>query len=149
MLIYCICRAEFATDLNASGFAGRWNLDRQWVIYASATRSLAALEQMANRGRSGLSMPYRVMAIDVPSTSIHTVSPEMLPTDWRLLSGYGRLQDFGARWYRRMDSLLLSVPSVLVPQEYNYLIHTKHPDFCSKVRLVGVEDFNWDRRLTV
>ena len=147
MLIYRICRAEFATNLNASGFAGRWNMDGQWVIYASATRSLAALELLANRSGSGLSSPYRVMAIDVPSTSIRIVSTEMLSSNWRLFSGYGRLQEVGAEWYRRMDLLLLRVPSVLVPQEFNYLIHTKHPDFGSSVRLMGVEDFNWDGRL--
>lgn len=149
MLIYRICRAAFASDMKASGIAGRWNQDGQWVLYTSATRSLAALEQLANRSGLVLKAPYRVMVIDVPvdSTSLRSVLPEMLPSDWRRFSSYGRLQEFGANWYRRSESLLLKVPSVLVPQEFNYLIHTKHPDFSTRVRLVGVEDFDWDNRL--
>jgi len=149
VLIYRICRAEFAADLKASGIAGRWNQDGQWVLYASATRALAALEQLANRSGLMMSASYRVLVIDVPdgSTSLRSVMPEMLPLDWRRLSGYGRLQEMGAGWYRKSESLLLRVPSVLIPQEFNYLIHTQHPDFSSRVRLVGVEDFDWDKRL--
>lgn len=148
MLIYRICRAEFAADLKASGIAGRWNQDGQWVLYASATRALAALEQLANRSGLAMNATYHVMIIDVPdsSTSLSSVIPEKLPLDWRRLSGYGRLQDMGAHWYRQSESLLLCVPSVLIPQEFNYLIHTQHPDFSSRVRLVGVEDFDWDKR---
>lgn len=151
MLIYRICRSEFATDLKASGFASRWNQDGQWVLYASATRSLAALEQLANRSGLVLSASYCVMAIEVPDLvdSLRSVLPEVLPPDWRRFSGYGRLQELGAGWYRRSESLLLRVPSVLVPQEYNYLIHTQHPDFCTRVRLVGMEDFDWDNRLVL
>ena len=159
MLIYRICRSEFARDLKASGFAGRWNRDGQWVLYASATRSLAALEQLANRSGLVLSASYSVMVIEVPdvedslrsavSDVLFSVLPEDLPADWRRFSGYGRLQELGADWYRRSELLLLRVPSVLIPQEYNYLIHTQHVDFCSLVRLVGVEDFNWDNRLVL
>jgi len=148
MLIYRICRAEFATNLNASGFAGRWNQEGQKVLYASATRSLAALEQLANRSGLVLSASYRVMVIDVPnhSHSLGAILPDQLPSDWRRFSGYGRLQEIGANWYRRSESLLLPVPSVMIPQEFNYLIHTQHPDFSSHVRFVGMEDFDWDKR---
>jgi RES domain-containing protein len=151
MLIYRICRAEFATELKASGLAGRWNHDGQRVLYASATRSLAALEQLANRSGLILNAPYSVMIIEVSDSinSLRAVSPEMLSSDWRRFSGYGRLQDFGSDWYRRLESLLLRVPSVLVPQEYNYLIHTRHPDFGTQVRLVGVEAFDWDNRFVL
>jgi RES domain-containing protein len=149
MLIYRICRTEFATALNASGLAGRWNQNGQKVLYASATRSLAALEQLANRSGLILNASFSVMIIEVPDSmdALRTVNPEMLSSDWRRFSGYGRLQEVGADWYRRLESLLLRVPSVLIPKEYNYLIHTLHPDFDKKVRIVGVEAFDWDNRL--
>ena len=151
MLIYRICCAKFATELKASGLAGRWNHDGQRVLYASATRSLAALEQLANRSGLILNSPYSVMIIEVSDSinSLRAISPEMLSSDWRRFSGYGRLQEVGADWYRRVESLFLRVPSVLVPQEYNYLIHTLHPDFGTQVRLVGVEAFDWDNRFVL
>lgn len=158
MLIYRICSSEFAAGLKASGFANRWNRDGQRVLYASTTRSLTALEQLANRSGLVLDGSYCVMVIDVPDMevsdidapdidvaavvgSLRSVFPEMLPPDWRRFSSYGRLQELGSDWYRRSESLLLRVPSVLVPQEYNYLINTLHPDFSTQVRLVGTEDF--------
>lgn len=149
MLIYRICRADFATKLNASGFAGRWNREGQWVLYASASRSLAALEQLANRSGLVMSTPYSVMTLEIPDDAamIQDVLPESLPTFWRTLAGYGWLQEIGTDWYRRGATLALRVPSVLIPQEFNYLIHTKHPDFERRVRLVEVEAFNWDARL--
>jgi len=149
MLIYRICRSDFASTMNASGFAGRWNHEGQWVLYASASRSLAALEQLANRSGLSMSSPYSVMTIEIPddAAAVHTVLPASLPDSWRSMASYGRLQEIGADWYRRSDTLLLRVPSVLVPQEFNYLIHTRHPDFASRVRLVEAEGFNWDGRL--
>lgn len=173
MLVYRICRAEFATNLNASGFAGRWNQEGQKVLYASATRSLAALEHLANRSGIVVKSPYRVMVLEVPSEGVDSVEAgasgeaevptdadasvdanairsvliSELPVDWRRLSFYGRLQEIGATWYRSSESLLLRVPSVLIPQECNYLINTQHPDFENRVRMVGVEEFDWDTRL--
>jgi len=147
MLIYRICRTEFASDLKASGFAGRWNHDGQWILYSSATRSLAALELLARRSGQFLKYPYSIMELDVPSNSCSTILPESLPYQWRHVSSYGRLREIGAKWYLRADSLVLSVPSVLIPQEQNYLINTQHPDFGNRVRLVAVDDFNWDDRL--
>lgn len=149
MLIYRICRAEFATTLTASGFAGRWNQDGQKVLYASATRSLAALELFANCSGLLLKAPYCVMVLDVPvdSTLCRNVDAELLPSNWQNLSGYGRLQEIGASWYRHSESLILKVPSVLIPQECNYLVNTQHADFEARVRLVEVVDYNWDRRL--
>ena len=148
MLIYRICRSEFVTTLKASGLAGRWNHDGQRVLYASASRSLATLEQLANRSGLILNGSYSIMILEVPDSinSMRVITQEMLSSDWRRFSGYGRLQDVGADWYRGVESLVLRVPSVLVPQEYIFLIHTLHPDFGTQVLLVGVEAFDWDSR---
>jgi RES domain-containing protein len=149
MVVYRICREAFADSLTASGMAGRWNLQGQHVLYASATRSLAALEQLANR--SGLSMrePYTVMVIELTDRpeAYEVVDTVDLPSDWQRLSGYSRLQELGGTWYRQQRSLVLRVPSVLVPQESNFVINTSHPDFVTSVKVVGREDFGWDNRL--
>lgn len=152
MLIYRICRAEFASDLRASGVAGRWNQRGQRVLYGSATRSLAALELLANRSGRNLLGFFRIMVLEVDGsiaaqdTSVRMVHTTDLPSDWCLLSGYNRLQNLGAEWYQRAESLVMCVPSVLIHKEYNYLINTQHPDFGERVRLVDVENLEWDSR---
>ena len=45
------------------------------------------------------------------------------------------------------NSMVLKVPSAIVPKEYNFIINTKHPDFIDKVSLVRTEDYFWDERL--
>lgn len=70
-----------------------------------------------------------------------------LPSNWRSLAGYSRLQQMGSAWYNSQESLVLNVPSAINVYEYNYIINTEHRDFRSKVQLVRTEDYFWDSRL--
>lgn len=71
-----------------------------------------------------------------------------LPANWRSVNAYPDLQDIGSEWYQNNQSLVLVVPSVIIPLELNYIINTRHPDFNEdNVRLVRTEDYFWDERL--
>jgi RES domain-containing protein len=43
-------------------------------------------------------------------------------------------------------SLLLQVPSAIVPKEYNFLLNPLHPQF-NAVKVVDMEPFTFDLRL--
>lgn len=45
-----------------------------------------------------------------------------------------------------MSSAVLAVPSVIIPQETNYLLNPQHPDF-KKIKIGKPEDFGFDPRL--
>jgi len=66
---------------------------------------------------------------------------------WRGISAYAQLQAIGSRWYQSESSLILKVPSAVIPQEYNYVINTRHKDFRKKVKLVDSEVYFWDKRI--
>lgn len=55
-------------------------------------------------------------------------------------------QNIGDEWYESKESCILKVPSVIIPQEYNFIINTKHPDF-QRVSIVNKEEFRFDRRI--
>jgi RES domain-containing protein len=57
------------------------------------------------------------------------------------------LQRLGSEWITSQESLVLKVPSAVVPYEYNFIINTEHPEFSSKVKLVRTEEYFWDSRL--
>jgi len=57
------------------------------------------------------------------------------------------MQDVGSTSYEEKQFLILKIPSAIIPQEYNYIINTTHPDFKQKVQLIDVEDYFWDSRL--
>lgn len=70
-----------------------------------------------------------------------------LPSNWRDISAYSKLQDIGSQWYHSKKSLVLQVPSVIVPQESNYIINANHPEFKNHIMLVRQEEFVLDNRL--
>lgn len=71
-----------------------------------------------------------------------------LPKNWRTMGAYSSLQEIGNNWYITNKSLILQVPSVVIPQEFNLIINVNHPDFNSgNVSLASNEDYFWDDRL--
>jgi RES domain-containing protein len=70
-----------------------------------------------------------------------------LPENWKSIDAYVELQEIGSKWYLSNESLVLKVPSAIIPQEYNYIINTRHPKFASHIILKEVVDFDWDNRL--
>jgi RES domain-containing protein len=53
----------------------------------------------------------------------------------------------GSEWYKSKRSLILKVPSAVIPKEFNYVINTMHSVFEEKVKLVRNEDYFFDGRL--
>ncbi|MBX9734480.1 MAG: RES family NAD+ phosphorylase [Chitinophagaceae bacterium] len=149
MELFRIVREEFSKNLSSSGSANRWNLKGQFVLYTAATRSLASLELIVHRGTIQNKFKYKVMVISIADEDqlIKQIKINKLSAQWRTLGAYAELQTIGSLWYTHQESLVLKVPSVIIPQEFNYIINKEHPAFASKVKLVRKEDFYWDNRL--
>lgn len=149
MEVFRICRDKYAKQLNTSGAANRWNLDNEFVLYASGARSLAALEMVVHRASIQPQVPYKVMVISIPDdpTYYHHVNLADHPRSWTSLDQYSFTQRAGSEWYRAQEKLVLKVPSAVIPMEHNYIINTRHPDFTSQVALLRSEDYFWDSRL--
>ena len=150
MQLYRIARDKYADKLSASGASGRWNVEQQYVIYTGWSRSLAALELTVHRSGIHPDFSYRMMVLSLSDARrlYTTLEEDDLPKGWRNEKMYPALQQLGSEWYAGGRSLVLKVPSAIIPQEYNYIIHTRHPDFTSKnVMLLRLEDFFWDGRL--
>ncbi|MBO6496239.1 MAG: RES family NAD+ phosphorylase, partial [Roseivirga sp.] len=110
------------------------------------SRALCALELLANTNGVVPAGSYKTMVIEIPETEIKELSVEELPKNWKSVKAYPQLQRIGSRWYEESKQLLLKVPSVLIPTEFNYVINTKHPAF-EKVSIASLESFFWDYRL--
>lgn len=55
-------------------------------------------------------------------------------------------QEIGRGWIAGGATLALVVPSVIVPQETNYVLNVRHPQFAN-VRVAKPEPFSFDERL--
>ena len=132
MFIYRVASRRYAAD-NCEGarlYGGRWNNAGTAVIYASATRSLAALEVIVHNG--AIPTDYRVIVIELPEgLSMESVTADELPDGWP-----GDIPDLetavhGSEWATSLRSAVLRVPSAVIPYEHNYILNPQHPDFAT------------------
>lgn len=147
MEVFKICREKYSHTLIASGAANRWNKKDEFVIYTGSSRSLSTLEMVAHRSYINISNQYKLLIILISDESLIKELNINLPENWKSIEAYVELQEIGSKWYHSNESLVLKVPSAIIPQEYNYIINTKHPLFATNIILKKVDDFVWDNRL--
>jgi RES domain-containing protein len=146
MIVYRISALKYANSIQASGIEARWNRKGQKVIYTSESRSLACLENVVHRSQRGLGGLFKILVIEVPDDlKTEITEKKLLPEGWNRFDKYRVCQEIGSAWFISGKTAILKVPSVLVPQEYNYILNTLHPEFKS-IRLVDAEEFNFDSR---
>jgi RES domain-containing protein len=127
--------------------SGRWTRRGRPVVYTSQSISLAVLEYALNYKRHGW-LPASVLgrAVIPAEVNVELVSASALPDNWRDPDPLAALQKIGDDWLRRAETACLRVPSAIVPEESNYLLNPRHPDF-EKLTVGLPEPFNFDRRL--
>ena len=128
-------------------YGGRWNSPGVPLVYGSQNKSLAALEQLVHLNPSTPNR-FKVFQFQFPDSLIENVSMRNLPKGWRQEPPPPSTQQFGDAWARELCSAVLAVPSIIVPDELNYLLNPAHPDF-KKITIGKPEDFSFDARLLV
>lgn len=147
MLVYRIAHKKYANSLFASGLEGRWNSEGKKVLYTAENISLAYLETMNYRKGLGYNDDFKIMVINLPPNSnLLFAETDTLPKNWRDFRNYGECQIIGNEWYDAAQHLALKVPSAVVPENYNVIINTTHPDY-KNVELIEVLPFHPDERL--
>ncbi len=148
MEIFRISEEQYSASLSASGVAGRWNDDNEYVIYTASSRALGTLEKIIRFKSINPKVTYKVMVIFIPDNPdlISEIKISKLPYNWREIAAYADLRAIGSKWYSNKQSLILKVPSSIITNEFNYIINTKHPDF-SVVKLALIENYFFDDRL--
>ena len=146
MIVYRIVLEEYAS-LQASGIDGRWNSYGNKILYTTGSRALACLENVVHRSGEGLQELFKTLVIDIPSSErIEKITQTDLPKNWQQYNKEHFCRMIGDDWCYRQESLVLQVPSIIIPNEFNYLINTQHKNF-KKVKLKAIEPFIFDTRI--
>jgi len=149
MEVFRITLSQYANELYASGRSNRWNYRGEKVIYTAGSRSLACLENVVHSSGEALSQQFTVLVIYVPDkTSIEAVQLDQLPKDWNQKACPRKCQSIGTDWINSASSLILQVPSSIIPDEKNYLINPNHKDL-KKVKIIDRQEFHFDKRIKV
>jgi len=127
-------RKYLATDLSGGGAAnspGRWNDDKEPVVYSAPAIAMAVLETAAHVDDSGLPLNRYLVEIDVPDAvwaKREQIDIAKLPPTWAAIPAGRASVKVGSNWLSSLTSPILMVPSVIVPEERVSLINPKHPE---------------------
>jgi RES domain-containing protein len=150
MIVYRISKPDHIHDLSGTGprlYGGRWNPKGVSVIYTSESRALALLELYVHAGHRALPPGLKIVTIKIPETASNKeILLSDLPRDWRAYPAPPELATIGAKWVKSMETLLLRVPSAVMPFECNVIINPAHLEM-KYVQITEIEEYLFDERL--
>lgn len=138
-----------ATAFDGEGarlFGGRWNSPGTRMVYTSESRSLAALEMLVHLPPGTIGRRWRLLGVELAPDWIETIPATRLPDGWRSPVIPAVNKDFGDAWVREARAPVLRIPSVIIPEEYNYLLNPTHPALAS-LMVVSQTPFAFDPRI--
>ena len=142
-------RRHAAAALDGEGarlYGGRWNSPGVPVVYASETRALATLEVLVGIRTTAPLAAYALIPVEFDEALVHSIQEHQLSHNWRESPPTPSTQRIGDEWAATATSVVLSVPSVIIPPELNYLLNHRHPDF-SAILVGEHEQLSLDPRL--
>ena len=149
MLVYRVCRTKYARDLSGEGSrlkGGRWNHKKTPCVYTSASRSLAILEYTVNVNIDEIPRALSIVTINLPDESLFQPNISNLPGNWKDVPTPSSTKDFGTALLIKNKYAVLQLPSIIIPQEYNYILNCLHPVH-SHFEIKDVSDFIYDTRI--
>ena len=149
MKLFRIAKARHIEDLTGEGArlnANRWNEKGTAVIYTSQSLSLAALEYLVHLPIVlAPALMYRIFEVpdEVKFSRVRTSS---LPRGWNAMPFQDETSRMGSAWVKGGKTLMLRVPSVIVPGEFNFILNPGHLAF-GKVKPGRPRPFIFDERI--
>ncbi len=141
--------AEWSSGEGAYRYGGRWNSRGTRILYSSGSLSLAVLEILVHLEDDEMTSAYSWARISFDDKLVIGVENLCtLPAEWSDSLIPFSVQAIGDEWARSLKSVVLRVPSAIVPGESNYLLNVGHADF-SKIALGKPEPFIFDNRLSL
>lgn len=133
LLLYRITRDKYSKDLSGQGASivgGRWNKKGTSLLYASTSLPLAVLETSVHLIKDLNIRDFVVVQYVIPSNMhIDTIYESDLPSNWKDIPHNSFTQEFGTEWIEKEETCILSVPSVILPSERNFLLNPNHNNY--------------------
>lgn len=130
--LWRICKKKYVSTAfdgeGAQRFPGRWNNRGVPMVYCANTAALALLEILVYL--EDIDMLQEEYSLVTAQSSNSVIKPlRTQPEDWNDHPAPISTREIGSRWVEQGESLVLAVPSVILPIETLYLINPQHPQF--------------------
>ena len=98
-------------------------------MYAAGSISLGMLELLVRVNKRTRLKKHVCISASFAESVVEMLQIDDLPSGWDARPYTRVSQDVGDRWLYEERSLVLRVPSVVNPYEFNFLINPLHPKF--------------------
>lgn len=144
MILWRISRHRDLTGAGGLRAAGRWHDAGHPIVYLAETPAAALLEVCVHTSANDVPPEFTLLRIEGPDIDIPSITIDELPEDWRLRLETTR--DLGTAWLLRNESVLLRVPSAIVPATMDCLFNPSHRQ-AAEFRIVEAIAYPFDPRL--
>jgi RES domain-containing protein len=152
MIVYRLSSGKYKTDLSGKGAeisGGRWNSKGVATLYTAQSRALAFSELAMHLPFGIMPKDYHLVSIQIPETIIiFELSIGDMPSDWRSNPHSDSTQKIGDQFITEAESLVLRVPSAVVPGDYNFLINPRHAQSAG-IKVLDIEPFEFESRFAL
>jgi RES domain-containing protein len=141
--------SNYADLLGIGGMeaSARWHTAGRPIVYLAESPSSALLEILVHLETDEDDRPdtYQILKVEAPDDiPVMKVSLTSLPADWK--NNEEATREIGDAWLEKSVSALMRVPSVIMPETYNWLLNPRHAD-AKKVIILHSEKHLYDSRL--
>jgi RES domain-containing protein len=144
MVLWRISRHRDLRGIGGLKAAGRWHYAGHPIVYLAETPASALLEVCVHTSANDVPPEFTLLKIEGPDLDVPSIGVGTLPEEWRTKLEITR--DLGTAWLEKNDSVLLKVPSAIVPQTINILFNPAHPN-AGKFGIVEAIAYPFDARL--
>ncbi|HEY5214359.1 MAG TPA: RES family NAD+ phosphorylase [Acidobacteriaceae bacterium] len=144
MVLWRISRHRDLAGLGGLKAPGRWHYAGQPVVYLAESPASALLEVCVHTSANDVPPEFTLLKIEGPATEFPVTKLGDLPKNWR--TDQESTGNLGTAWLRKNNSVLLQVPSAIVPETANFLFNPSHPD-ARNFRVAGIFAYPFDVRL--
>ena len=127
--------------------SARWHTAGRPIVYLAENPSSALLEILVHLEADEEDRPdsYQILKVETTDDMIsETVSLASLSSDWK--NNEDATRAIGDDWLERATSALLRVPSVIMPETYNWLLNPRYAE-ARKAAILQIEKHLYGSRL--
>jgi len=119
------------------------------MIYTSSSMALSMCELAVHLPLGILPGDFVMTGIMLPDDAgIMELNVNELSENWSQLPFHHATQKIGDGFISKMHWVAMKVPSVLVKNEFNYLLNPLHPRF-SRIGMISTEAYTFDPRVFI
>jgi RES domain-containing protein len=138
MVLWRISRHRDLSGTGGLRASGRWHFAGQPVVYLSENPAAALLEVCVHTAVNDVPPEFTLLKVVGPEVEVALIEEASLP---QLASRFD-ITD----WLQRRETILLKLPSAIVPHTWNFLFNPLHPD-ADRFAIAEARRYPFDSRI--